>query len=1286
MPVFKLEEATVIGRTVCHAQQCPGTKLPSRIVGQANEADIEIGGVTCRALLDTGATVSTVSHPFYLEHLKQHTLHPIEDILKIECAGGQYLPYLGYIEADISIADIGGREQSAIFLVTPETDYQSHVPALLGTNTLRPIMQSCEVDQGQHFMKSVAQSTPWWLTFRSMNVEDRAVNRAKGCLGLVKCADSDTIKIPSNGAMTVRGLITDAMHCNRLAMLHPTEKTVLPAGVEIIPTLVNYQGGIGTVLVEISNPTPIPVIIQSRSVLCEMQQVDIEDQPTDEVTEMPRETESEQPSTESEEFLKLCNINPDLTPEQMAKVKELLLKYRDVFSLGEFDIGHTATLRHRIDLEDTTPFKQRHRRIPPGMYEEVKAHLRQLYDFGIIKESNSPWASGVVLVRKKDGGLRFCVDYRQLNQVTVKDAYALPQIDELLDNMLGATYFTSLDMRSGYHQVEIEEEHKARTAFTVGPLGFFEFERMPFGLTNAPATFQRLMERVMGNLHMSECCTFIDDVIIPGTDFDQEMTRLEHVLQKLREHHLKLNPKKCVFLQRKVTYCGHVVSENGVEADPEKTARIAEWPTPHNVADVRQFLGFAGYYRRFVKGFSAIAKPLTQLTGGSGGRGRRGKKKTDAEPVPWTWGPEQETAFNRLKQCLTTPPVLAYADYSLPFLLYTDASGDGLGAVLYQKQKDGQERVIAYASRGLRHAEKHYPAHKWEFLALKWAVTEKFHDYLYGNRFTAVTDNNPLTYILTTAKLDAAGHRWLAALASYDFDIRYRPGIHNIDADLLSRLPRKLRAETTQDEEKKPEPGEDGEYREISRDAIAALGKATFPAPVAEMLCLSEQVLESHDCGGAISMDPRDMRLAQRQDRVIGMLLPYTTRKVRPTTDQLPNCLEARQYIREFNRLTMQRGVLYRVIQLDGEDKLQLVLPQEYRKMALRGLHDDVGHLGRDKTLELVRHRFYWPGMSKDVEEWVSNCDRCIRRKTPANQRAPLVGITTTQPLELVCLDYLSLEASKGGFENILVITDHFTRYAQAIPTRNQTAKTTAEAFVNHYVVHYGLPRRIHSDQGANFMSRMMREMCDILGIAKSHTTPYHPIGNGMTERFNRTLLSMLGTLEPPKKMDWKAHVAPLVHAYNATRHESTGYSPFMLMFGREARLPIDLILSSQGEEPAKSYTKFAESLRNRLRDSYKLATAEADKARQLQKKNYDLRVRGTTIEVGDRVLVKILAHTGKDKLSDKWEQCPYTVLEQPNTDLPVYVVQREDGVGPKKTLHRNNLLLISSLPIRDGA
>ncbi|XP_048248954.1 uncharacterized protein LOC125378132 [Haliotis rufescens] len=280
-------------------------------------------------------------------------------------------------------------------------------------------------------------------------------------------------------------------------------------------------------------------------------------------------------------------------------------------------------------------------------------------------------------------------------------------------------------------------------------------------------------------------------------------------------------------------------------------------------------------------------------------------------------------------------------------------------------------------------------------------------------------------------------------------------------------------------------------------------------------------------------------------------------------------------------------------------------------------------------------------------------------------------------------MDFLTLEPSKGGQQHILVVTDHFTRYAQAYPTRNMTAKTTADVFFHNFVVHYGLPVRIHSDQGANFEGALMKELCTLTNMQKSRTTPYHAMGNGMCERFNRTLLNMLGTLDPESKKDWKSHVGPLVHAYNSTRHEATKYSPFFLMFGRAPRLPVDLAFGLDIEpEKSRSMSKYIRNLKDNLQQAYELASANAKRSQTRHKSNYDYRARATQLEKADRVLVKKVAFDGKHKLSDKWEEDVYIVIKQPNPSIPVYVVQKERGDGKTCTLHRNLLLPISSLPL----
>ena len=329
----------------------------------------------------------------------------------------------------------------------------------------------------------------------------------------------------------------------------------------------------------------------------------------------------------------------------------------------------------------------------------------------------------------------------------IKDAYSLPRIEESLDCLNGAVIFTLLDLKAGYWQVKMDEDSIPLTAFMVGPLGFYECVRMPFGLTNSPATFQRLMESCLGDLHLKYCIIYLDDIIIFSKTPGEHLKRLRSVFEKLDEAGLRLKPGKCEFFRPQLEYLGHVVSKEGIETNPKKIAATVNWPRPMTVTQVRSFLGFWNYYWKFIKHYAQVAKPLYQLVS-------RDNAKAKRKEVGWS--KECKEAILKLKICSNTP-ILACADYQRPFKVHTDASESGLGAVLYQDQEDGTTRVVTYASRSFSKSERRYHSSKLEFLALKWSICERFHEYLYGGEFEVHTDNNPLTYVLMTARLDATG-------------------------------------------------------------------------------------------------------------------------------------------------------------------------------------------------------------------------------------------------------------------------------------------------------------------------------------------------------------------------------------------------------------------------------------------------------------------------------------------------------------------------------------------------
>ena len=396
-----------------------------------------------------------------------------------------------------------------------------------------------------------------------------------------------------------------------------------------------------------------------------------------------------------------------LSPLQQQQLNELFREFSDVFSRGEDYLGNTPLLEHAIETHGP-PLRQHYRRQNLAVRREEMAQVQQMLSSNVIRPSNSPRASPVVMVRKKDGSLRFCVDFRQLNAATIKDAHPLPRIDDLLDALHGAKWFSTLGLESGYWQVPITEQDKAKTAFRTSSGQLFEFNQLPFGLCNAPATFSRLMDRVLAGLHWETCLFCLDDIIVFSSTWEEHLTRLCQVFERLRHANLKLGADKCTFAAKEVNYLGHRVTEEGLLPDSSLLAAIREIPPPKTPTEVRSFLGLAGYYRRYVKGFAAIAAPLHALT------------RKDAV---FHWSEDCQAAFDRLKTLLTTSPITAFPDFSQAFCLYTDASTAGLGAILAQVQ-DGKERIICCSSRALNQAEKSYPATKLECLAIVWAVAK----------------------------------------------------------------------------------------------------------------------------------------------------------------------------------------------------------------------------------------------------------------------------------------------------------------------------------------------------------------------------------------------------------------------------------------------------------------------------------------------------------------------------------------------------------------------------------
>ena len=437
-----------------------------------------------------------------------------------------------------------------------------------------------------------------------------------------------------------------------------------------------------------------------------------------------------------------------------------------MFATTDHELGHTTLVQHHIDTGEAQPIRQQPYRISPAVRNHINEHVDKMLEQGRIQLSVSPWAAPVVLVKKmapNDSA------YRKLNSVIRRDSHPIPHVQDTLDCLHGTSYFSCLDLRSGYSQVEVDDQSKPKTAFTAHN-GLFEFRKMSFGLANAPSTFQCLMHAVFHGLQYDICLVYLDDIIIFLRTFDDHLQHLNDVFSRLSNANIRLKPTKCSFACSEVEYLGHVVSRDGIRPDPSKIKAVEEFPIPRCTKDVRSFLGLANYYRRFIKNFAAIAALLNKLTG---------------KYVQFSWDSECDIAFSTLKSALTSAPILAYPDFSIPFELHTDASSTGIGFALCQSQ-GGRNRAIAYGGRDLNPAERNYSTTKRDALAVVEGI-KKFCNYLYGQKFTIYTDHNALRWLMSIKDPNGRLARWALFIQQYDFTIVYKAGSENSDADALSR-------------------------------------------------------------------------------------------------------------------------------------------------------------------------------------------------------------------------------------------------------------------------------------------------------------------------------------------------------------------------------------------------------------------------------------------------------------------------------------------------------------------
>ena len=748
---------------------------------------------------------------------------------------------------------------------------------------------------------------------------------------------------------------------------------------------------------------------------------------------------------------------------------------------------------HSINLKPDAPdtLKSKVYPMPLNEQQELEQFITDNLAKGYIVPSKSPMASPVFFVKKKDGKLRLVQDYRKLNDATIKNRYPLPLATDIINKLRGAKIFTKFDVRWGYHNIRIKEGDEWKAAFVTNK-GLFEPQVMFFGLTNSPATFQSLMNTIFADLIAEgKVAVYLDDILIWSNTLTEHRKVVHEVLARLEKHDLYLKPEKCEFEKSEIEYLGLIIRHGEVAMDPIKVKAVAEWPTPRNLKEVRGFIGFANFYRRFIKDFSKLARPLHDLT----------KKDT-----PFVWAEAQQQAFDKLRTAFTTEPVLAMWSPNRPTRIEVDASGFATGGVISQKGDDNFWHPIAYRSQSMSPVERNYEIYDREMLA----ITEALKDWRYfleglPEPFEIWTDHKNLEFWRTAQHLTRRQARWALLLADFNFVLIHKPGSTMLRPDPLSRF---STHEVNDAEDNK-------DQTVLKSEHFKVLAGTAF----AELPPLEQKVRECTE---------RETEVAQ----ALSVLRSKGPRRL------VNGLLEWEE----------QDGLLY------YKGKLYIPNNKDLRAEIIKTCHDTptTGHPGKHATLELVSRYYWWPKMASSVEKYVLGCDKCQRYKPAPHPRAILQPQEApTRPWENVGVDLITQLPASRGYEAIAVFVDHFTDQVYAIPTHNSvTAEQMMDIYYKDIFRLHGIPKKMFSDRGPQFAARIMRALYKRLGIESGITTAYHPEGNGKVERKNQEVETFLRLFCARRQTDWVDQLPAAEFALNSRVHSGTTYSPFELIYG----------------------------------------------------------------------------------------------------------------------------------------
>ena len=956
----------------------------------------------------------------------------------------------------------------------------------------------------------------------------------------------------------------------------------------------------------------------------------------------------------------IASVPPELTTDQKQRFAQILWEHQQCFLTSEFDLGYTDILEHTIETNNSRPIRETLRRQPLAYQHRIDAHVQSMLQTGVIRPSTSPWSSNVCLVKKKDGSLRFAVDYRKLNSVTTIPSYPMPRVDSCIDSLGKSSWFTTLDLRSAFWQVKMADKDAPKTAF-ITRQGCYEFTRLPFGLSGSPLLFQRLADLIFSGLQWEQLLVFLDDIIIFANSVESHLQRLNAVLERLCQANLKISPKKCQFFRQEVSFLGFTISKEGVTTNPDKTAAIMEWPMPASTKEVKAFCATVNYYRRHIKDFSTVAAPLYDLT-------KKG--------VKFHWMREHQTAFETLKMRLATAPILGIYDQDAETIIDSDASGFGIGAVLSQII-DGKERVIAYASRTLNISERRYSVTKREFLAVIFAL-KQFRHYILASHFVIRTDHAPLVHIQNMKNPSTHIARWLEFLQEYTFEIRHRPGTAHGNADGLSRR---------FDGQSQEVPGGNNEITmdilrhiitddNICQPANASTGHATHADAHStehqsiELMEPSQLNTDSTDIQ-ARTLIHVDWATAQEQDPEIAPIYQAKLNTSnRPHWSDIKRMSPATKNLwSEWDQLTMVNNILYRTWFPNKQQSqtLQLIIPRNYQASFVTQCHEGMtgGHLRLNKTIHQVQRRAYFYGWRNTTKRVCRQCTTCQQyHRGKLKHHGEMQNMLVGNIFERLGIDLCGpFPTSYDGKSYILTCTDHFSKWCTATAIPDKKATTIADALIRDVFCIYGTPYEILSDQGPEFDNKLLHSLCEKLHISKIRTSAYQPSTNGVAERIHKTINSMMGRIIEDDHLRWTDHLPYIMAAYRSAVHNATGYSPNFLMFGRELYTPLDIIIKTPSNSQTSS-DAYVDRQQNLLYNTYWMVRDQLNATMLTNKRYYDESVRKHSYSVGEWVwYYKPRNQTGQCPKWSRFYSGPFRIMER-LSDIN-YVIQQRPQSQP---------------------